>query len=79
MGEIKFNARFVDYYAGTSKADKPFYVVTISDGLRSASCFMDAPLSIKSIEEGDEVEVTAELQFTKQNSISVRVTSVDPV
>jgi len=69
---IKIRAIFVQAHSGTSKAGKPFHMLTLSNGIRSATSFLDAPINVEGLKEGDEVDVTITADINSRNEWDVK-------
>ena len=77
MTTIAKKMLFVSYFAGTSKKGNEIKILTLSDGLRSATVFVDKNFVIDSeIEEGDEVNVEMEVGISNRNELDVQIKSI---
>jgi len=63
--------KFVSYYAGKSEAGRPFYTITLSDGTRSASVFLQEPIQADDLKEGDAVICHFSVSINRKNQFEV--------
>jgi len=61
-------AKFVSYKSGENKKGNSYHILTLSNGIRSAASFLEKPLDVDGLKEGDEVEVelTATINYNNQ-------------
>jgi len=74
----KIRAIFVSYNQG-EKNGKPYFILTLSNGLRAASAFLDESLDVRDLREGDEVEVEMSATINYKNAWDIKPISIEKV
>jgi len=74
---VSISAKFVDYKSGKSKKGTDYHILTLSDGLRSASSFLKEPIDTHGCVEGDDVTVEFTVGIDYNNRWDVQVVSLE--
>jgi len=69
---------FVSYREGTKKDGTKYYMLSLSDGMRTATSFLNGPLeNTENLKEGDQVEVTFTVAVSYVNKWDIRPISIN--
>jgi len=76
--KIVIKAIFVSSFSG-EKNGKKYNVLSLSNGLRTATAFLDEPIETEGLKEGDEVEVEMTATINFKNSWDIKPIRIEKV
>jgi len=78
MTQQTMDLKFVDYKQG-EKDGRKYYLLTLSNGIRSATTFPKTPIDASSLKEGDDVRVTFNIEIDYNNRFVAQPVDIYPI